>query len=110
MANFEGKQKDTLPIQLYGLDGSTIRKVAVDSNGKVKVTGGVFVSATEPASPADGMFWLDTVSNNLYCYRGGNWWNIGTLADPDLTPDTAMLTEEGDTLMTELGEYLLQEA
>ena len=51
-----------------------------------KSSGGnsVVVAATEPASPRDGMFWLDTVSNNLYCYRGGDWWNIGTLDNPDI--------------------------
>jgi hypothetical protein len=39
VANFEGHQKDTLPVQAYGLDGLVIRKVAVDADGKVKITG-----------------------------------------------------------------------
>lgn len=37
MANKEGQQIDTLPVQAYGLDGATIRKLAVDENGKVIV-------------------------------------------------------------------------
>jgi len=73
------------------------------------VGGSVTVSATAPTSPTTGMFWLDTVSNNLYCYRGSDWWNIGTLANPDLTPDFAILTESGDFFMTEAGEYITQE-
>ena len=37
MASKEGQQIDTLPVQAYGLDGATIRKLSVDENGKVIV-------------------------------------------------------------------------
>jgi len=40
MANAQGQQKDTLPVQAYGIDGAVIRKIAVDSDGKVKISGG----------------------------------------------------------------------
>jgi len=55
--------------------------------GEFDLVGGSFIlSATEPSPPSSGsIFWLQTVSPfNLYCYRASNWWNIGTLADPDL--------------------------
>lgn len=44
MARVEGKQIDTLPSQMYGvqLDG-TITKMAVDSDGKLKVSPMYFV-------------------------------------------------------------------
>ena len=54
------------------------------TTGLFDLVGGVIVSATAPSYATTGMFWLDTVSNNLYCYRGGDWWNIGTLDNPDI--------------------------
>lgn len=39
MASYEGRQVDTLPIQLYGVDSDgVIRKLAVDATGKIVLT------------------------------------------------------------------------
>jgi hypothetical protein len=47
MASKEGQQIDTLPVQAYGLDGTTLRKIAVDSTGKLITSGGgISIGAT----------------------------------------------------------------
>jgi hypothetical protein len=65
-------------------DGVTITGSGTEADPFVSVGGNsTVVSNTAPSSPSDGMFWLDTVTNNLYCYRAGDWWNIGTLESAD---------------------------
>lgn len=46
-----------------------------DSVGKLAVT----VGGTEPSNPFQGQFWIDPSTDNLFCYYGTTWWNIGTL-------------------------------
>ena len=69
MANNEGQQVDTLPIQLYGHDGLLVRKVAVDADGKLIITGG---------------------GGTIYFVENGNdlelWWNSTLVHSWTVTP------------------------
>jgi hypothetical protein len=65
------------------------------------------VLASEPSSPVDGWTYIDSTNNNLYVYYSGYWWNIGTLAVAE--PTMGVKTEADDYLLTEAGEYILQE-
>ncbi len=42
---------------------------------------------TQPASPANGNLWFDTVTERIHVYYDGQWIAIATLEDSEILPD-----------------------
>jgi len=88
------------------------RKVYTKDSSNNIVTLGTFVSATEPASPAEGDLWYDTANDLLKAYNGGSFNAVGKLTRVgfvegdliDLTGDTDITTAGDVTISVNLSE------
>jgi len=72
---------DSLSAQLfiYFVDPSSSQWVQANSPafmGGGSVGAVAYVSDTAPPSPVQGLLWVQTPENNLYCYIGGTWTTI----------------------------------
>ena len=45
------------------------------------------IGTTQPASPANGNLWFDTVTERIHVYYDGEWIAIATLEDSEILPD-----------------------
>ena len=45
------------------------------------------IGTTQPASPANGNLWFDTVTERIHVYYNGQWIAIATLEDSEILPD-----------------------
>ena len=45
------------------------------------------IGTTQPASPANGNLWFDTVTERIHVYYNGQWIAIATLEDSETLPD-----------------------
>ncbi len=50
-------------------------------------TGSPTIGTTQPASPANGNLWFDTVTERIHVYYDGQWIAIATLEDSEILPD-----------------------
>ena len=66
----------TVTVATPTLDGHAATKEYVDS-----LTGGMYVGPTPPASPQNGLQWLNTANNRVQFYYEGTWYIQAILED-----------------------------
>ena len=92
--NRDFKVKHGINVAEGGTFGSTVTVGTPTSNAhattKLYVDTAVAtptIGTTEPASPANGNLWFDTVTERIQVYYDGEWIAIATLEDSEILPD-----------------------
>ena len=92
--NKDFKVKNGLSVALGGSFGGTVTVATPTENLHAatkqyvdSLAGGIDVSDTPPASPANGDLWFDTITERVHVYYSSQWIAIATLEDSEVLQD-----------------------
>ena len=92
--NKDFKVKHGLNVALTGTFGGTVTVATPTENTHATTklyvdtaVGSPTIGTTQPATPANGNLWFDTVTERIHIYYNSEWIAIATLEDSEILPD-----------------------